>query len=347
MFLSLQGISKRFGSVVAVDSVSLEIAEGELVFFLGPSGCGKTTLLRLVAGLEQVDTGRILLRGEDLSVVPARLRNFGMVFQSYSLFPHMSVLRNVTYGPECHGWSRQRREQRAQELLAQMHLADQARKLPNQLSGGQQQRVALARALASDPLMLLLDEPLSALDAKVRTQLRGEIRELQKRVGITTIMVTHDQIEAMEMADRIVVMNRGRIEQVGSATELYYRPANRFVAEFLGHINLLRTAAGSGGSPLLAGRALVLGGTPRRGAVLVGIRPEAVQVLAEGDERENCFPARLVKLLFLGNLTRLELELAGQPLAAEVPYRSAEGLQPGRSVRVRLPAEDLVVYGEG
>jgi iron(III) transport system ATP-binding protein len=255
-FMSLQNITKRFDTTVAVDRVSLEIEEGELIFFLGPSGCGKTTLLRVIAGLEIPDNGQVLLKGNDLAFTPARLRNFGMVFQSYSLFPNMTVARNVSYGLECHRWDNDAKHKRVQELLEMMHLEGHKDKYPSQLSGGQQQRVALARALAPNPLVLLLDEPLSALDAKVRGELRGEVRDLQKRFGITTVMVTHDQEEAMEMADLIVVMNQGRIEQVGTSTDLYYRPANLFVARFLGKMNILHLDEPGQNSPTLAGRPL-------------------------------------------------------------------------------------------
>jgi iron(III) transport system ATP-binding protein len=333
MFLSLQGVSKRFGSLVAVDGVDLEIAEGELVLFLGPSGCGKTTLLRLIAGLGDPDGGRLLLNGEDLAHVPARARNFGMVFQSYSLFPHMSVARNVAYGLECHGWPAVRRAQRVEELLSMMRLAELAERLPSQLSGGQQQRVALARALAANPVVLLLDEPLSALDAKVRAQLRSEVRDLQRKLGITTVMVTHDQTEAMQMADRILVMNRGRIEQVGTAAELYYRPANRFVAEFLGQMNLLRRDGP--GVPGIA-----------PAGELLAIRPETVQVLPAGTAGPDCYAATVRQTVFMGNLTCVELEMSGQPLTAEVAFRAAEGLEPGQPVSVRLPADALVVLPE-
>ena len=253
MFLSLRGVTKRFGEVTAVENVDLDIAEGEFVCFLGPSGCGKTTLLRLVAGLEALSSGQILLNGEDLTALPARRRNFGVVFQSYSLFPNMTVARNVAYGLECRKWPRAETDARVREMLDLVHLGAHRDKHPHELSGGMQQRVALARALAPRPAVLLLDEPLSALDAKVRESLRGEIRDVQQRLGITTIMVTHDQDEAMEMADRIVVMNRGRIEQVGSADTLYWEPETRFVGEFIGRINIIeapgRPARRQGCSP--------------------------------------------------------------------------------------------------
>jgi iron(III) transport system ATP-binding protein len=344
MFLSLQDITKRFDRVMAVDGVRLEISEGELVLFLGPSGCGKTTLLRVIAGLEVPQSGKILLNGKDLAPIAARSRNFGMVFQSYSLFPNMTVTKNVAYGLECNKWDTAAIRRRVGELLGMMHLEDQKDKYPSQLSGGQQQRVALARALAPKPLMLLLDEPLSALDAQVRAELRGELRELQRELRITTIMVTHDQQEAMEMAERIVVMNQGRVEQVGTPAELYHRPANLFVAAFLGHMNVLRVDWEEQGHPRLAGRLLSVAGKHARGAAHVYVRPEAAAIAA-GPEASgaNCFPARVQKSIFLGNLSRVQLELAGQPFTVELQYRAASALQPGQEVAVHIPPEAILV----
>ena len=341
-FMTLQNITKRFDKTVAVDRISLEVEEGELVFFLGPSGCGKTTLLRVIAGLEIPDTGNILLQGKDLASTPARLRNFGMVFQSYSLFPNMTLAQNVSYGLECHRWTNDAKQERVKVLLEMMHLEDHKDKYPSQLSGGQQQRVALARALAPNPLVLLLDEPLSALDAKVRAELRGEVRDLQKEFGITTVMVTHDQEEAMEMADRIVVMNQGRIEQVGTSTDLYYRPANIFVAHFLGKINRLRLDSSGKTPPTLAGRRLCGAGDQHPEAVSVYVRPEAVEILKDSRSGTNRFAGRVVKTSFLGNLTRVEMEVAGQLIAAELRYTGAASLQVGEQVTVYFPPEAVL-----
>jgi iron(III) transport system ATP-binding protein len=340
MFLDLRGVTKRFGPIVAVDDVSLGVDEGEFVCFLGPSGCGKTTLLRVIAGLEIADAGGIRLGGRDLAPVPARLRNFGVVFQSYSLFPNMTVARNVAYGLECRQWPVARRRARVDAMLALVHLSDQAEKHPAELSGGQQQRVALARALAPEPPVLLLDEPLSALDAKVREELRGEIRDLQRELGITTIMVTHDQDEAMEMADRIVVMNQGRIAQVGTAHDLYTAPADRFVAEFIGRMNVLRLTPGPEGRPLLCGQPIALEGdsTP---AALVGVRPEDV-VLGEGAPDAGIRVRGVVeKAVFLGNVTRVTLELPDQTqpdqkLMIELRGRAGR-LERGACLEVCLP----------
>jgi len=341
-FMTLKNITKRFDNTVAVDRINLAVEEGELVFFLGPSGCGKTTLLRVIAGLEIPDAGRILLKGNDLALTPARLRNFGMVFQSYSLFPNMTLAQNVSYGLECHGWTNDAKQKRVKELLDMMHLEDHKDKYPSQLSGGQQQRVALARALAPNPLVLLLDEPLSALDAKVRAELRGEVRDLQKRFGITTVMVTHDQEEAMEMADRIVVMNQGRIEQVGTSTDLYYRPTNLFVAHFLGKMNKVRLDSAGQKPPTLAGRRLCGAGDQHPETTSVYVRPEAVEILKDSRPGPNRFTGRVIKTSFLGNLTRVEMEVAGQPIAAELRYTGASGLQAGEEVTVYFPPEAVL-----
>jgi iron(III) transport system ATP-binding protein len=321
MYLSLRGVTKRFGSLVAVDSVDLDLSEGDFVCFLGPSGCGKTTLLRLVAGLETLDEGEILLEGTDLSGLPARKRNFGVVFQSYSLFPNMTVARNIAYGLECRKWDGAKIEARVAEMLELVHLGEHSGKHPHELSGGMQQRVALARALAPEPAVLLLDEPLSALDAKVRESLRGEISELQKRLGITTIMVTHDQDEAMEMADRIVAMNRGRIEQIGTAEELYWEPATRFVGEFIGRINMLDTPALRAGLDDLAGE------------TALGIRPEHV-VLSESGAHSG----KVRKVAFLGNTMRLGIEVEGQDMEIEVHGRR-QRMDVGDTVNFDLPAD--------
>ena len=239
MHLRVSAVTKRFGAFTALDAVSLEVEKGRLVCFLGPSGCGKTTLLRVIAGLEAQDAGSIEIAGRDVSHLPPAQRDFGIVFQSYALFPNLTVTQNVGYGLVNRRMGRRQIAERVSELLALVGMPEQGTKYPAQLSGGQQQRVALARALASSPSLLLLDEPLSALDARVRVRLRDEIKTLQRRLGITTIMVTHDQEEALAMADRIVVMNRGRVEQVGTPAETYGRPASAFVADFVGAMNML------------------------------------------------------------------------------------------------------------
>ncbi|MGH7263560.1 MAG: ABC transporter ATP-binding protein [Candidatus Rokuibacteriota bacterium] len=339
-FLSLRQITKRFGAVTAVRDVSLDVGEGEFVCFLGPSGCGKTTLLRIVAGLETPDAGQALLRGADLLRVPARRRKFGMVFQSYSLFPSMTAARNVAYGLECQRRSRSDIDRRVLEMLALVHLEDEAARHPHQLSGGQQQRVALARALAPEPSMLLLDEPLSALDAKVRESLRGEVRDLQRALRITTIMVTHDQDEAMEMADRIVVMNGGAIEQAGSAEELYQRPATRFVAEFIGRMNVLQLDDGSGATPTLAGAPIRLPTAGPGRVRLVGLRPEDVEVAEAGASTDNHVTGIVEKAVYLGSVTHVTLAVGQQHLLMEV-RGARRALARGTALTVRLPPEAL------
>ena len=337
-FLSLRRLTKRFGAVTAVREVSLDVAEGEFVCFLGPSGCGKTTLLRIVAGLETPDAGEALLRGQDLLSVPARRRNFGMVFQSYSLFPNMTAARNVAYGLESQRRPRAEIDRRVREMLALVHLEAEADRHPHQLSGGQQQRVALARALAPSPAMLLLDEPLSALDAKVRESLRGEVRDLQRTFRITTIMVTHDQDEAMEMADRIVVMSRGAIEQAGTAEELYRRPATRFVAEFIGRMNVLQLDDSAG--PTLGGVPLRLAAGDAGRVRLVGIRPEDVELVDAGTPSDNQVKGVVEKAVYLGSVTHVTLAIGAQRLLLEA-RGSRRVLERGAPLAVRLPPDDL------
>jgi iron(III) transport system ATP-binding protein len=335
-------VGKAYGAVQALRGVSLDVAGGELICFLGPSGCGKTTLLRIIAGLEEVDRGRVLHCGRDLSPVPARQRNFGMVFQSYSLFPNRTAARNVAYGLECRGIDKPAMRQRIAEMLALVQLSDQADKLPAQMSGGQQQRVALARALAVDPAVLLLDEPLSALDAKVREELRLEIRALQQRLGITTIMVTHDQEEALAIADRIVVMSQGSIEQIGTPRELYETPATAFVAGFVGLMNIFPVTHRSDGALEFAGDVLSKGGASAAQARLVAIRPEAVEIDTKPGPG---LPAKITQMTYLGNLTRLIAvpdAAPGYPVTVEL-QAGHPPLAIGARVGLRFPAASLRV----
>src|SRR5579862_1270408 len=276
----LQNLSRSFGATKALDGLSIEIAPGELVALLGPSGCGKTTALRIVAGFEHADTGSVIVDGKDISGVPANRRDMGMVFQSYSLFPNMNALDNVGFGLRMRKLGAAGRRKKAQELLDMVGLAPQAKQYPHQLSGGQQQRVALARALAIEPRVLLLDEPLSALDAKVRLQLREQIRTLQQRLGTTTLFVTHDQEEALSMADRVGVMNNGRLEQIAAPSELYSEPATAFVAEFVGTMNRIPGRLdGTGDRVSAVGQTVpVIGGAADSlaGDVDVLVRPEGL-----------------------------------------------------------------------
>jgi putative spermidine/putrescine transport system ATP-binding protein len=338
--VSLRELSRSFGQVRALDGMSLEIAPGELVALLGPSGCGKTTALRIVAGFEVADSGQVLVRGKDVSGVPAARRDMGMVFQSYSLFPNMSALDNVAFGLRMRKVGGAQRKKRAAELLDMVGLAKQARQHPHQLSGGQQQRVALARALAIEPQVLLLDEPLSALDAQVRVQLREQIRALQQRLGTTTLFVTHDQEEALSMADRVGVMREGRLEQIAAPDELYADPATAFVAEFVGVMNRIPGELQAGGQvSALGGTLPVRGHRPVQTAVDMLVRPEGLRL--EVVENGNGI---VTTRTFLGSVTRVGVQLSGD-VAVQVdrPSTGSAALAPGESVSVSLPAQPVLV----
>ena len=339
--VSLRSLTRVFGATRALDEMSLDIAPGELVALLGPSGCGKTTALRIVAGFEYADSGEVLIDGWDVSGVPASRRDMGMVFQSYSLFPNMNALDNVAFGLRMHKVGGADRRKRAAELLDMVGLAPQAGQYPHQLSGGQQQRVALARALAIEPRVLLLDEPLSALDAKVRLQLREQIRTLQQRLGTTTLFVTHDQEEALSMADRVGVMRSGRLEQVADPAELYSRPATAFVAEFVGTMNRLPAELSSRASTVT-----VLGttvpaqpGGPDSGPVDALIRPENLTVKAAAGGN-----GIVTNRTFLGAVTRVAVRLSGDTeVSVDVSSAVALEMAPGTAVEVGLPSAPVLV----
>ena len=307
--VAINGLTKKFGSFTALDDVSLDVASGELICFLGPSGCGKTTLLRVIAGLEEATTGQILLAGEDVTDLPPVMRDFGIVFQSYALFPNLNVAQNIGYGLVNQRWPRARIKARVTEMLALIGLPGIEAKYPAALSGGQQQRVALARALASSPKLLLLDEPLAALDANVRVHLRAQIVELQKQAGVTTIMVTHDQEEALSMADRIVLMDHGVIRQVGSPEDLYERPANLFAARFIGAINDIPCTIADTGHVTVGTMAIPCDteGFGSGQSAHLCIRPEAVHVGGTG------MAAELVTIEFLGLSYKLMFRLGDIP----------------------------------
>ena len=313
--VALDGIAKKFGQFIALRSITLSVDQGEFVCFLGPSGCGKTTLLRIIAGLEPQNLGAVMMGGRDVSGLPPKLRNYGIVFQSYALFPNLSVARNIAYGIESRKTPKADVDRRVDQLLALVGLGGHKHKYPAQLSGGEQQRVALARALAPSPALLLLDEPLSALDARVRQSLRREVRDLQRRLGITTIMVTHDQEEALAMADRIVVMNHGVVEQVGTPVEVYTRPRSPFVARFVGQMNFIPATACEEPGRVRVGdaqlrhlaREPLAAGTP----VTLAIRPEEIHVDAVTMPGENRLLTRVRAVQFLGPFTRLSLTLPG------------------------------------
>ncbi|CAD5373456.1 Fe(3+) ions import ATP-binding protein FbpC 2 [Rubrivivax sp. A210] len=354
-YLRLAGIRKDFGSFAALKGIDLDIAQGEFVCFLGPSGCGKTTLLRIIAGLEVQSAGRIELAGRDISRLPPAERDYGIVFQSYALFPNLSVADNVAYGLVNGKVDRQHRVERVRELLALVGLPGSEARFPAQLSGGQQQRIALARALATSPGLLLLDEPLSALDAIVRVKLRGEIRALQRQLGVTTVMVTHDQEEAFAVADRVVVMNQGSIEQVGTATTVYREPATPFVADFVGRINTLPATAGAEPGQLKIGERVFRSEHPSALAHAAGqdlricLRPEDVvaRPLPPGDP--NVIEARVEKIDFMGPycLVRVSSGALGEQALTvylSLHFLTEARLEVGSFLPLRLLPERMRVY---
>jgi iron(III) transport system ATP-binding protein len=353
-YLRIRNLDKHFGSFQALKNVSLEVYPGEFVCFLGPSGCGKTTLLRAIAGLDFQDKGTIEQAGKDISTLPPGKRDFGIVFQSYALFPNLTTAENIAYGLVNVGKDKAAIAARVAELVTLVGLKGQERKYPAQLSGGQQQRVALARAIAMSPGLLLLDEPLSALDARVRLRLRAELKQLQRRIGVTTIMVTHDQEEALAVADRIVVMNHGVIEQVGTPLDIYRAPTTAFVADFVGHMNFLPGRVGEEGQVRIGDIALQadLAGTTAGsgGAVMVCLRPEDVQVRGLQPRQSNVLQARIANLEFLGSFCRAELRLdMAEPLelAADFSINAMRDLNLaiGMSIPVALPPDRLRVFG--
>jgi len=338
--LHLQGLHKQFGDNVALESLDLTIGSGEFVSFLGPSGCGKTTALRIVAGFERPDGGRVLIGDRDITDTPANRRDMGMVFQAYSLFPNMTALDNVAFGLRVRRVAGAQRAKRAAELIEMVGLSPVARNYPHQLSGGQQQRVALARALAIEPRVLLLDEPLSALDATVRAQLRDEIRRIQTRLGITTLFVTHDQEEALSVSDRVAVMSKGRVEQVGTPAEVYGDPRTTFVSRFVGTMNEIEgtiVPGGTGqvaceGGPLRAERARAW---PAGTSVILMIRPEAIVLdpLAEdAAAADGALEGRLMARTFQGPVTRLGVQTVAGEFAVAIASARALAMADGARV---------------
>jgi putative spermidine/putrescine transport system ATP-binding protein len=347
--LSLNGLSKHYGDFYAVREVSLTIADGEFLVLLGPSGCGKTTTLRMVAGFIEPSAGHVRLAGQDVTLLPPWKRNAGMVFQSYALFPHMTVAQNVAFGLEMRKLPRADIERRVEEALALVRLGGYGGRLPRQLSGGQQQRVALARALAIRPDVLLLDEPLSNLDAKLRQEVRVEIRELQRQLGLTTVMVTHDQEEALTMADRLVVMNEGSVRQVGSQRDLYERPADRFVAGFVGRSTFLAgTVEAPGRFRSDGGLALACGGG-NPGRAVLSLRPERVEIgLEPRSGLDNSLPGTVEFVSYLGALIDIHVRLSpSDRLVVQIANREG-GFTPevGQPVHVGWPASAGQVFNE-
>jgi spermidine/putrescine transport system ATP-binding protein len=347
--LTIDGLAKRFGGHDALKDIWLTVEPGEFIALLGPSGCGKTTLLRCIAGFLSPDTGRIAIDGEDMTRLPAHRRPLNTVFQNYALFPHMTVLENVAYGPRRQGAGRKEAAAKAAEALSLVGLADLGNRQPRQLSGGQQQRVALARAIVNRPKLLLLDEPLSALDLKLRKRMQFELKELQEKLGIAFIFVTHDQEEAMTMADRVVVMNAGRIEQEGAGDDIYRAPASRFVAEFIGEANLISAEPVGPGlvrlsisaEPVAAETA----GSARQVAVL---RPEHVEILPDVSAIDVLITAAgtVVAVSSVGSHTIIHIRLGDEVISARRLGLAGGSPSVGKTVRIGFRPEHLHLVAE-
>jgi iron(III) transport system ATP-binding protein len=354
-YLQIAAVSKTFGKFTALSQIDLEVERGEFICLLGPSGCGKTTLLRIIAGLETQDCGSIIQDGRDLSRLSPSRRDFGIVFQSYALFPNLTAAQNIAFGLQNQKMPRSQIRIQVQELLELVSLTEHGQKYPAQLSGGQQQRVALARAIALSPGLLLLDEPLSALDAQVRANLRQEIRQLQQRMGITTIMVTHDQIEALTMSDRVAVMNNGRIEQLATPAEVYRHPATPFVASFIGSMNFLPAIATENLAVQCCGYRFRLSSVPAAIGTQVdlAIRPEDVRLVEASSSSENIFYASVETLEYLGAMERMSMRIhslngnagLGQ-FWVDLPTNIARDLRPrlGQVLTLSLPMESIRAF---
>lgn len=351
--ITVEHAVKTFGDVRALDDVSLAIEKGELFFLLGPSGCGKTTLLRMIAGFYFPDGGRILFDDRDVSLTPPHLRNTGMVFQNYALWPHMSVCENLTFGLEMHNVSEKEREERALSALEMVQMQDYAERSPNQLSGGQQQRVALGRALVLEPDVLLLDEPLSNLDARLRLEMRDQIARIHEELDLTMVYVTHDQAEALSMADRMAIMQRGKIGQLGAPRDVYHRPQSRFVADFIGETNLIsgKVTDISDGQirveTALGNIVSVLDADVEVGdAVECSIRPEHVRVTVEGGV-DNVIRADVLRVFFLGNHEQYFFKLANGAEWKALAYASSEPLaKAGSMVQLACDPAHVVIFKE-
>jgi len=338
-------LARAYGGVQAVRDLTLAVPKGQLLALLGPSGCGKTTTLRIVAGLERPDRGRVVVEGRDVTSLPPYARRMGVVFQSYALFPHMSVLGNVAFGLRMRRVAAAERTRRAQAALELVGLGPLGGRRPRQLSGGQQQRVAVARALAIEPDVLLLDEPLSALDAKLRDELRVELRTLQRRVGATAVFVTHDQAEALALADQVAVMQAGEVAQLGTPEEVFERPASPFVAEFVGRSARLLGVAEAGG--VRAGPALLRGASPPpRGKVQAYVRPHRVRVLESGSEADNVLDGTVAAIDYTGEVVQVVVDTPSGRVPVDLSTRDGawRGLEQGATVRVGWDAADMLCF---
>ena len=347
--LQLSGITKTYGDFRAVSDVDLDIAEGELVVLLGPSGCGKTTTLRMIAGFVAPTAGEIRLGGAEITRRPPWKRNTGLVFQSYALFPHLTVAQNVAFGLKMRDVGAGAIDAKVAEALRLVRLEGLEARLPRELSGGQQQRVALARALVIEPDILLLDEPLSNLDAKLRHEVRVEIRELQKKLGLTTVMVTHDQEEALTMADRLVVMSNGRVQQVGTQRELYERPANTFVAGFVGRTNFVRGRIGAPGLFVSdSGLAIRCRDDAPAGGRVLALRPERLTLSAAPEPDANCFPATIEFASYLGGVLEYHVRLTPQDrIMVQAPNKLADAAHAaGDRLHLHWPSEASLVLAD-
>jgi putative spermidine/putrescine transport system ATP-binding protein len=350
-FLDLNNINKVFTKFVAVDNFNLQVEKGEFVSFLGPSGCGKTTTLRMIAGFETPTSGEILINNADITPVPPNKRKIGMVFQSYALFPNMTVADNIGFGMKVTGKEKSEIKARVEEMLNLIHMPEFAGRYPHQLSGGQQQRVALARALAIKPTVLLLDEPLSALDAKIRVQLRTEIRSIQQKLGITTIYVTHDQEEALSLSDRVVVMNAGHIEQIGTPFEIYNFPRTQFVASFVGTLNMMEVKVidAAKGSLSLEGQEFSAGkpvDAANGDTILVALRPEIISLQSE-DGQLNHFTSVIENIAFLGSIVRIMIKVGKYNIVFD-NLNNPHLILPkvGDTITVHFPDEACLVLGK-
>jgi len=343
-YLELKNVSKSFSNVVAVHDFNLDIDKGSLVSLLGPSGCGKTTTLRMIAGFEQLDNGTIRLDDNDITAVPPNRRGIGMVFQAYALFPNLTVRENIAFGLQMKKTPKKEIDKKVNNVLEMVRLQDTAKRFPHQLSGGQQQRIALARALAVQPHVLLLDEPLSALDAEVRVVLRGEIRRIQSELAITTVYVTHDQEEALSISDKVVVMNKGDIEQVGTPEEIYRAPKTRFVATFIGTANQFFGVVSGKDTVICNNTKLLVDGLEDFNdgqQVVVLVRPETIQVQPEQPKysKWNIIPGAIETITFHGAITRLGVNVSGQRVVADITVANTKPVSLNQKIWLLFPPD--------